>query len=229
MNRWAIVSHPLTRTEAKEPSEQSPLASTVTSQLCGYPGLKPTNHKRLPFRHKTCLTRESLAYKFPCQYQVFQAVIVREEPMNSTATWEFAEPTALAQTDEANNSSERGGSSDTGDSPERGDSSSSKSGINTLKELALQLLCELQCIDEISALSVESGLDFYDEVRRFEIDLIKRALLQTGGHQVRAAKLLNLKVTTLNSKIKHYNIGLTGFTNVYPLVDAGKIVEHQHA
>lgn len=137
--------------------------------------------------------------------------------MNSTATWEFAEPVAGAETDETN------------DSPERGDSSSSKNGINTLKELALQLLCELQCIDEINALSVESGLDFYDEVRRFEIDLIKRALLQTGGHQVRAAKLLNMKVTTLNSKIKHYDIALTGFTNVYPLVDAGKLAERQLA
>ena len=33
------------------------------------------------------------------------------------------------------------------------------------------------------------GINFYDEVRRFEIDLIRRALEQTGGHQSRAARL----------------------------------------
>jgi DNA-binding NtrC family response regulator len=52
------------------------------------------------------------------------------------------------------------------------------------------------------------GLDFYDEVRRFEVDLIRRALEQTGGHQSRAARLLGMNATTLNSKIKTYNIQL---------------------
>lgn len=53
---------------------------------------------------------------------------------------------------------------------------------------------------------VGRGVDFYDEVRRFEILLIERALLHCGGSQVRAASLLGLKTTTLNSKIKFYNI-----------------------
>lgn len=52
------------------------------------------------------------------------------------------------------------------------------------------------------------GVNFYDEVRRFEIDLIRRALDQTGGHQSRAARLLGMNATTLNSKIKTYNINL---------------------
>src|SRR5438552_6394395 len=52
------------------------------------------------------------------------------------------------------------------------------------------------------------GINFYDEVRRFEIDLIRRALDQTGGHQSRAARLLGMNPTTLNSKIKTYNINL---------------------
>ena len=52
------------------------------------------------------------------------------------------------------------------------------------------------------------GLSFYDEVRRFEVDLIRRALEQTGGHQSRAARLLGMNPTTLNSKIKTYNINL---------------------
>src|SRR5256712_13785873 len=59
-----------------------------------------------------------------------------------------------------------------------------------------------------SALDIGRGVNFYDEVRRFEIDLIRRALEQTGGHQSRAARLLGMNPTTLNSKIKTYNISL---------------------
>jgi DNA-binding NtrC family response regulator len=59
-----------------------------------------------------------------------------------------------------------------------------------------------------AALDVGRGINFYEEVRRFEIDLIRRALDQTGGHQSRAARLLGMNPTTLNSKIKTYNINL---------------------
>jgi DNA-binding NtrC family response regulator len=59
-----------------------------------------------------------------------------------------------------------------------------------------------------AAIDVAHGIDFYDEVRRFEIDLIRRALEQTSGHQSRAARLLGMNATTLNSKIKTYNIQL---------------------
>src|SRR5438552_9708545 len=59
-----------------------------------------------------------------------------------------------------------------------------------------------------SGIDVAHGVNFYDEVRRFEIDLIRRALDQTGGHQSRAARLLGMNPTTLNSKIKTYNINL---------------------
>jgi len=57
-----------------------------------------------------------------------------------------------------------------------------------------------------SDIDISRGVNFYDEVRKFEIDLIRRALDQTGGHQSRAARLLGLNATTLNSKIKTYNI-----------------------
>ena len=131
--------------------------------------------------------------------------------MNSIATWESAELESVATPDESS------------------ESSTSRNSITTLRELVLRLLCEVQSINEVSPLTIDNGFDFYDEVSRFEIDLIKRALLQTGGHQVRAAKLLNLKVTTLNSKIKHYNISLAGLGNVYPLVEPGFSEERQHA
>jgi transcriptional regulator with GAF, ATPase, and Fis domain len=106
---------------------------------------------------------------------------------------------------------------------------STSGSVGALKQLVLRLLREVQGITEINPHNIAGGLDFYDEVSRFETDLIRRALLQTGGHQVRAAKLLNLKVTTLNSKIKHYNISPGGFANLYPLAEQSLIEERPHA
>ncbi|MBI4747625.1 MAG: sigma-54-dependent Fis family transcriptional regulator [Acidobacteria bacterium] len=53
---------------------------------------------------------------------------------------------------------------------------------------------------------ISQGISFYDEVARFEVSLIRKAMDLTSGHQSRAAKLLGLNATTLNSKIKTYNI-----------------------
>jgi DNA-binding NtrC family response regulator len=53
---------------------------------------------------------------------------------------------------------------------------------------------------------VGEGIDFYDEVRNFEINLISRALRVTHGSQIEAAALLGLRHTTLNSKIKAYHL-----------------------
>ena len=58
----------------------------------------------------------------------------------------------------------------------------------------------------LKPLDILVGIDFYDEVQRFETHLIKMALAETGGNQSRAAKLLGIKATTLNSKIKLFNI-----------------------
>jgi DNA-binding NtrC family response regulator len=60
--------------------------------------------------------------------------------------------------------------------------------------------------DAAENLDISRGISFYDEVSRFEIELIRRALEHTGGHQSRAAKLLGMNNTTLNSKIKVYNL-----------------------
>jgi transcriptional regulator with PAS, ATPase and Fis domain len=53
-------------------------------------------------------------------------------------------------------------------------------------------------------IDLRSGLSFYEEVRRFEIRLIRMALNVTGNNQARAARLLGLGATTLHSKIKAY-------------------------
>ena len=62
---------------------------------------------------------------------------------------------------------------------------------------------------KLRPLDILSGIDFYDEVQRFETHLIKMALNETGGNQARAAKLLGIKATTLNSKIKLFCIEMS--------------------
>ena len=49
-------------------------------------------------------------------------------------------------------------------------------------------------------------ISFYDEVRRFEIGLITQALGRAHGKQTAAARLLGLNPTTLNWKMKQYQI-----------------------
>ncbi|MDQ3801304.1 MAG: sigma-54 dependent transcriptional regulator [Acidobacteriota bacterium] len=71
-------------------------------------------------------------------------------------------------------------------------------------EMARQMMRDSEGFSE--SIDISRGVNFYDEVRKFEVDLIRRALEQTGGHQSRAARLLGLNATTLNSKIKTYNI-----------------------
>ncbi|HEX8476129.1 MAG TPA: helix-turn-helix domain-containing protein [Pyrinomonadaceae bacterium] len=82
--------------------------------------------------------------------------------------------------------------------------------IEVLKEMAFHLLQEVKALSHTPATDVKRGIDFYEEVRRFEIDLIRRALEITDGHQSRAARLLHLKVTTLNSMMKRYDITPSG-------------------
>jgi len=76
-----------------------------------------------------------------------------------------------------------------------------------LQTVALSLVSELKALGTRSAgVDVRAGIKFYDEVSRFEADLIRQALVHTNGHQGRAARLLGLGVTTLNSMIKRYGI-----------------------
>lgn len=113
--------------------------------------------------------------------------------------------------------------------PDAEEPTAPEGNITSLRELTFKLLRKVESIGEAQAPDIENGVDFYDEVSRFEIDLIKRALIQTGGHQRRAAKLLNLKVTTLNSKIKHYNIGLAATMYGYSLIESSDIETRRRA
>ncbi len=93
---------------------------------------------------------------------------------------------------------------------------SSRNRVQRLLDLMDALLRETETLardkaftdesNRIRTLNVAEGIDFYTEVERFETGLIRLALDQTGGHQARAARLLHIKPTTLNSKIKLFGI-----------------------
>ena len=93
------------------------------------------------------------------------------------------------------------------DAAKQPDESSLSHRISALRELTLTLLREVEALGGTQPQEIKrGGISLQEEVRRFEVDLIRYALRQTGGHQVRAARLLGLKVTTLNSKIIRYKI-----------------------
>ena len=78
--------------------------------------------------------------------------------------------------------------------------------LKTLRELATSLLSEVEEMESVRSPDLKGGISIHDEVRRYEIELIRHALRLTSGHQARAARLLNIKTTTLNSKIKRYKL-----------------------
>src|SRR6266436_9607494 len=82
--------------------------------------------------------------------------------------------------------------------------------LDALKDVALTLLeavDSLRCAEQ----SRHHSVRLHDEVQRFETDLIRTALERTGGNQARAARLLGVKHTTLNAKIKRYQIHSNGY------------------
>jgi transcriptional regulator with PAS, ATPase and Fis domain len=82
--------------------------------------------------------------------------------------------------------------------------------LNTLREVALTLLREVESF-RVSQPATKRSVRLHEEVRRFEIDLIRSALSRTSGNQTRAAQLLGVKITTLNTKIKRYKIAPVGY------------------
>jgi transcriptional regulator with PAS, ATPase and Fis domain len=86
-------------------------------------------------------------------------------------------------------------------------SASLHSQLRLISEAALSLLDQIESgLDEQTTDSDRTAASLYDEVRGLEIRLIRSALAQTRGHQRKAARLLGVKATTLNAKIKRYKI-----------------------
>src|SRR5262245_37789240 len=88
--------------------------------------------------------------------------------------------------------------------------------IEALRNLVLNLVKQLEVLGDKGNETPEDqpATSLHDEVRRFEIDLINSALYRTHGHQLKAAQLLGIKTTTLNSKIKRYHIMLPVFRSL---------------
>jgi DNA-binding protein Fis len=82
--------------------------------------------------------------------------------------------------------------------------------IEALKALANLMIREVESLEEAPILDVfQDGIEpinLYDAVQRFEIELIRHALIRSRGCQSAAATLLGVKTTTLHSKIKRYGV-----------------------
>jgi len=83
--------------------------------------------------------------------------------------------------------------------------SSSIHNLDTLREAAIMLLREVETLASQQE-PQPPRLGLQEEVQRYESELIREALQRTRGNQRRAAKLLGVKVTTLNCKIKRLGI-----------------------
>jgi DNA-binding NtrC family response regulator len=84
--------------------------------------------------------------------------------------------------------------------------SSSFHNINTLREAAMTLLREVESLASQQEPPSTQRLGLQEEMQRYESELIRDALHRTRGNQRRAAKLLGVKVTTLNCKIKRLGL-----------------------
>jgi len=82
------------------------------------------------------------------------------------------------------------------------------SRLNGLKDVALRLLSVVESLSGGQPPADSARLRLGEEVKRFESRLIREALAKTGGNQARAARLLGVKHTTLNAKIKRYQISI---------------------
>ena len=79
--------------------------------------------------------------------------------------------------------------------------------LKALREMALALAREVESVHSDPMLDLENGINLSGVIRRYEINLIKRALSITNGNQQKASELLGLKPTTLNAKLKRYDLG----------------------
>lgn len=93
--------------------------------------------------------------------------------------------------------------------------SSSIHNLNSLREAAITLLREVESLASRQEPQPSPRLGLQEEVQRYESELIREALQRTRGNQRRAAKLLGVKVTTLNCKIKRLGIPVNGAADPY--------------
>jgi DNA-binding NtrC family response regulator len=74
--------------------------------------------------------------------------------------------------------------------------------LEALISLANSIMEEAASLKQNGEAVTQERLDLAEEVKRFEIGLIKSALARAGGNKREAARLLNVKPTTLYEKMK---------------------------
>lgn len=82
--------------------------------------------------------------------------------------------------------------------------------LEALKVLSNTIIHEIEALKEARGNDLLGKIDLAAEVQRFEEDLIRCALLRASGNQRRAARLLGVKTSTLNMKIKRFGISPSG-------------------
>lgn len=90
-------------------------------------------------------------------------------------------------------------------SPNHNMPTATKTRLEVLTALSQALLREVEVL-RTEKTDTPTEIDLAKEIETYEADLIRSALMQTGGRQRKAARLLNVKVSTLNAKIKRYGI-----------------------
>lgn len=96
--------------------------------------------------------------------------------------------------------------------PERGQTDALIKAALSLSH-AIEALGTLNLLGELSPPDVKGGIDFYEEVARFEHAILAGALRLAHGRQRDAAALLGLNATTLNCMIKRHGIDAAAFSN----------------
>ena len=82
-----------------------------------------------------------------------------------------------------------------------------KEKLEILQTVADSVLDEIKSLKLLTNFEVENEIDFYEKVGKYEAYLIENALEKSKGNQAKAARLLNLKPSTLNMKMK--TLGMT--------------------
>ena len=79
--------------------------------------------------------------------------------------------------------------------------------MGIVKQLLNKLLSELETVDESERIVLDEDFNLHEQVKHFEMDMIRHALQLTNQNQRLAARMLGINYTTLNAKMKRYGIG----------------------
>lgn len=92
--------------------------------------------------------------------------------------------------------------------------------VAEIRKTTLHLWHDLLTLESYYCLEIHERVDFFEEVRKFETRLIKRALLHAGGSQRKTAGMLGINTSTLNNKIKRYRIPVKVVLHKLTLADS---------